>query len=214
MIVAATLSASAVGAFAGGTRPTAEQLDEGLLTTDDLIKGFEETDRRPLDALSLANDTRGPCNGPNSMAHAADLDDGVVVVTAAFGTETGGSVTEDVFAFAKAKQATSFIDRSEEQQKSCDSWDGQVGDPPPREITVSSVRTPKLGDQSLVVNVRIAPVSPRDTGFFGELIRQTTYARLGAVVASITYLRSIDFRSKKPGPGYPASAISKLEDVL
>ena len=178
-----------------------------------MLPSFEQTDLRTLDAAELAEDDRGPCSGPNTMAHAIGLDKQVDVVTAAFGTEAGASLTEDVFSFKNAKQAKSFIKKNSKQLKSCDSWEGILGGAP-REFEVSSIDEPDLGDQAFEVTVAVAPVTPRSTGFDGELIRETAYVRIGSVVVSLLYLRSVDFPARPPGPGYPTSAITKLEEAL
>lgn len=161
----------------------------------------------------MSSDTRGPCGGPNTMAHAVALDDDVNVVTAAFGTETGVSLTEDVFSFKTSKQAEFFVKKNDKQVKSCDSWKGLLQGAT-RTFEVTSVRAPKWGDQAVHANVNVAPTSARATGFDGKLIRQTTYVRLGTVVALLLYLRSVDFSSSTAGSGYPKSAVKSLKAAL
>lgn len=213
MTCATALGVSTAGATGLEKRPTPTQLDAGLLESADVLPIFQETDRRTLDAADLADDKRGPCNGPNTMAHAVALDEQVDVVTAAFGTEAGASLTEDVFSFKTAKQAASFIKKNSKQLKTCDTWDGVLGGVT-REFEVTSTDAPKLGDQALEVNVIVAPLTPSSTGFDGELIRETTYVRVGSVVVSLLYLRSVDFPARPPGAGYPQSAVTKIEDAI
>jgi hypothetical protein len=195
------------------SRPSRADLDAGLLTTADLFHGYAENDRRPLEAADLAQDDRGPCRGPNTMAHAIDLDDRVDVVTASFGTETGAALTEDVFSFTNAKQAKSFITRNVNQLKKCKRWKGLLGGQT-RDFEVDSVRSLDLGSQAVQATVDVAPRTAGARGFDGGLIRQTTYVRVGSVVASLLFLRSIDFPRPKPGRGYPQSAVTALEDAL
>lgn len=203
------LGAPGVGAASG---PTEAQLDEGLLTTADLLATFEETDRRPLDAAELAADDRGPCRGPNTMAHAVDIDPGVEVVTASFGTDAGASLTEDVFSFATATQASDFVARNAKQIKSCTSWDGLLQGAT-RAFTVRAARSTRHGDQAAQLDVDIAPVTGTSTGIDGPLTRQSIFLRDGSLVAVLQYLRSVDFPARTPGSRYPGSAVKHLRSV-
>jgi hypothetical protein len=44
-----------------------------------------------------------------------------------------------------------------------------------------------------------------------ELIRQTTFVRVGSLVTTLLYLRSVDFPRTTPGRGYPESAVIGAE---
>lgn len=218
VVVLATVAMTFVagsGVATAAAAPTPDQLDAGLLTVDDLDTrtGFEEVDRRELDAAALAAPDRGPCNGPNAPARAVEADPTVVLVTAAFGTDAGASLTQDVYSFANERQAKRFMARNAKQVRSCDEWDGQLQGAM-RTYVVDSVTAEKLGDGAFVASAAVEPTTTGATGFDGELIRETTYARVGSVVMTLQFLRSVDYPSDTPGPGYPKRAVRTLAQAL
>lgn len=205
--------------WGAGTQVPTSDLEAALLTVDDLLPVFQQTARASVDPSTTARPTGGPCDGPSNSGRALAIDPQVAVSGAVFKVETGAgsdaSLNEDLWAFASSKEAKAFMKATKKQQAGCKEWQAVLGsESMPRAFKLSATSNPKLGDEALKIDQLVAPGPGVPVEAISASKRQLTFIRVGSVVVALNYLRTQAFTAKKPGPGYPGSAVDLLESTL
>ena len=216
VMLATGLVLCASGALAGaGEGPTVAEVDSGLLEVSDLLPVFTEVARQAPALQEVARDTGATCDGPNNAARALKIDDSALLAGVAFeAPNREATLNEDAYIFSTAKAAKAFMKATRRQAAGCDTWTSLVIDETaPRSFERLSSKKARLGDQGLRIRtIAGAPGAPLDPAT--ALEREFLYVRTGAVVLSLNFATVADSTITSPGPGYPKSAVKKMDATL